>query len=357
MRMLKRIAGINQVLHEIRYFKKIIKKYGEALLPGRYRLFPSMRAIVADDPVSLDLARPYFEKAIAPSKVKKLISWANQVGYYQNKRECVSEQFQAVYSANNYDKVREIKLFSFERREILTICASAHAFERQLLEYESLHPYFAMPFLEKRTQYENSYKIDMVDLIPRPDDEFAVKTIGQCICAYHRAHLAEAGSISARQIAKFSYERQELNDLLTELVEKISVGALALEIPLCFQHGDLSRDNLIYGQCAQKTDFWWIDWEHSGQRLFFYDYFFYILNTAVYFKDKTALEAYLNGDYDDHLKEYFSQFSVQYAPEYRKDYFLLFAVAFLRERVCDKGNLSALKMYNEFICKTIFDEE
>ena len=82
--------------------------------------------------------------------------------------------------------------------------------------------------------------------------------------------------------------------------------------------------------------------------LFFYDYFFYIINSAFY-GDLGAYSTYINGENDDALQRWFEYFGLSFDPESRFDYFLIFAVVFLKERVCDKGNLNALKKYFELI--------
>ena len=121
-----------------------------------------------------------------------------------------------------------------------------------------------------------------------------------------------------------------------------------IAIPLSLQHGDLSKDNLLYGECDGKKDFWWIDWEHADERVFFYDYFFYITNSAIYY-DTLAYEHYMSGEADEDLKCFFDHFGLKYTPERKKDYFLIFSVVFLKERVCDTGRLETLKTYCNFI--------
>jgi len=354
--ILGRIKQMRRIFRELRYLKRILNTYGGSLRPGSYQMFPSMRAIAAVDSDVLKNADRYFAKNIQVGITQKMIAKINKTSFYCNKKCGATELYDAVYVANNYDKVREIKLFSFDRKEILTVCTSAKEQEKQITEYEKLHRWFGMPRAENQSQYENAYKIAMVDLLPRPDEKLALENIVQCICAYRLDHLAEEKSVTAEKITSFAYSCQELNDLLTNLTEKISSATLEKALTLCLQHGDLSRDNLIYGSCNGKTGFWWIDWEHARPRLFFYDYFFYMLNTALYFKDTSALDAYLHGNYDDQLHDYFSQFGLQYDPDLRKDYFLIFAVDFLKERVCDRGNLDALKMYLEFINQTVLDK-
>ena len=343
-----RLRTIKRILHEIRYYKKLIKKYGDSLLPGHYVLFPNMRAIVADNAFSIESAKAYFKNEMPSGRILKLISKLNESNYYFNKKQATSKRYEALYAANNYDEVREVKLFSFQRKEILTLCVSNEDCKKQILGYKKWQPYFKMPTVSKRDEYNNAYEISMVELKQRPSDLLALNSIIDCFSTYRKINNEDLIKEPVSEIINFCYA-EDINFILKKLVSGISPEVLELKIPVCLQHGDLSRDNLLYGKCDGVIDFWWIDWEHAGNRLFIYDYFFYILNTAIYFSDLEGIDRYLNGDCDEALKEYFELFNIRYDPKYRKDYFMVFAIAFLKERVCDLGNIQALEMYYDFI--------
>lgn len=347
------LKKLKQTLHEIRYFKKIIKKYGDFLLQGRYRLFPSLRAIVNDNAQSVEKAKPYFEKNKGASKTASLINKINKTNYYFNKRKCALGKYEAVYSANNYDKVREIKLFSFAQKEILTVCTDKKTCGKQILQYETLHNYFGMPRVDKFDEIENAYKISMVEVLTRPSDDDALKDIIECTLKVREENYANLKRKTVSEILNFDSESEEAREMLSELASKLTPDMLGAELPTCFQHGDLSRDNLIYGKCEDVTGFWWIDWEHARDRVFFYDYFFYVLNTAMYFSDKSALNSYLSGKYDDCLTNWFEQFGITYDASCRKEYFIVFAIDFLKQRVSALGNIKALKNYCDFIKEII----
>ncbi len=193
----------------------------------------------------------------------------------------------------------------------------------------------------------------MISILPRLSESEALECITKCTATYHMTHSSKAERTNVGEIISAC----SVLPLPTELIKKIISAAMNLGIPKCVQHGDLSRSNLIYGLCEGKEDFWWIDWEYSADRVFFYDYFFYILNTAMYYSNTTALDEYLNGKYDDSLKAFFDCFCLEFDAQLRKDYYMIFALDFLRERVCDRGNSIALSMYRDFIIRSIFDKE
>ena len=342
-----RLNEIKRVLSEILFFRNTLKMYGEVLKKGKYVIFPSMRAMVVDDKTSYDTAKRYFHKNLPKSYRVFLVNKLNAIGFFRNNRKSV-QNYEAFYVANNYDKVRETKLFSFERKKILTICANSEDYLNQIKWHKDKHSFYNMPRIEENRKYKNSYEISMIDLLSRPGEEQALDNI---LCSVMRENEQKNDNLrlEVSEIIKFDYENKEMKVILDNISSHISPEILSLCIPLCEQHGDLSRDNLIYGQENEKTDFWWIDWEHLGNRMFLYDYFFYIFNTAVYFKDKMSFDFYINGRHNEKLKKYFNFFGIEFSENNLKDYFLVFVMEFLKERVCDLDNLIALKMYNNFL--------
>ena len=60
-------------------------------------------------------------------------------------------------------------------------------------------------------------------------------------------------------------------------------------------------------------------------------------------------QCYISEESDDLLKELFDHFGLDLDLERKKDYLLIFAIVFLKERVCDYGRLSSLKKYINLI--------
>ena len=100
------------------------------------------------------------------------------------------------YIANNYDKEREIKLFSFNQKEILTICTDEQSCNKQISQYETLHKFFGMPRVSQYNEIEHAYKISMVDVLSRPSDDEAIKDIVDCMMKYRKQNDSNVISIS-----------------------------------------------------------------------------------------------------------------------------------------------------------------
>lgn len=332
---------------EFRYLKSTLRLYGNRLVRGKYRLLDGLRAVSLEDTETLECSQRYFGKARSGGKVFFAVDKLNKWGYYTNKNKKSTQEYEAFYTANNDDKIREVKLFSFKRQKILTICTSASEKQKQLEQTAAFSSAYMMPAVKNDNRYDNAFEVSMVRVNPRPEDCFAMENIINSTIKFNTS----PGNLQkriAKELIEFSYENEEMNTLLESIVSKIDSSVLNESVSLCMQHGDLSKENLMYGESDGKTGFWWIDWEHAGNRVFFYDFFFYIINSALYY-DTRAFEYYMSGELDHLLKGFFDHFGWEFVPEKRRDYFLIFAVDFLKERVCSYEHIEALKAYCEFI--------
>ena len=346
-----KIKSAVEIIKEIHYLRSLMKRYGDSLARGKYYLFDSFRSMSLDSAETKNVANVYFGRAKSTKRKMNIAKLLNKYGCFRNKNRKTTSEYEALYSANNFDKKREIKLFSFKNKRILTICTSQEEFEKQILHYNILKQAYNMPKVEPQNKYQDSYEISMISIEEFPGDLEALNHIIHSTIAFNPI-LSGLSKVSVEKMIDFTCDDVETENLLNSISTKINDKFLKCEMPLCLQHGDLSKDNLIYGESDGKTDFWWIDWEHAKNRVFFYDYFFYIINSAVYL-DKKAFYSYINGDCDALLIEFFSHFGLEYFKENRIDYLLIFFVVFLKERVCVFKRKAALKMYCKFINEEI----
>ena len=346
-----------RLIYKIVYHKKLLNKYGKDLKPGKYHLFNNMHFIVHNDENTIALAKKYFHNENKSEKITSIVSRVNKSKFYSNKKKSGNNKFDAIYFANNYDKKQEIKLFSFERNVILTVCPSAEIRDKQLEAYKVFHNSFNMPGVSPCDEYDNSYIISMVDLKARPAEAEALSHICRCVADYYKNNTNSVELIPVGETVSFAYENAEFNTILGLLTSKIDPALLNTSLPHCLQHGDLSQSNLLYGICEEKEDFWWIDWEHARKRSFFFDYFFYIFNTAFFLNNPQILDDYFSGKTVNSISELFTAFGLKYEPKYRIDYFIIFAVEFLKERVCDINNIDSLRMFYKFINDNILDKK
>lgn len=342
------IKTVVYIFKEMQYLKRTLKKYSKSLAEGNYYLSRDMRSLTLNITETKHCASRYFKQTEIPGKITKLISILNEIRYFRVKKSRDSK-YELLYSANNSDDIREIKLFSFKEKKILTVCVDEESRDKQIVQYNEMHKCYNMPKVEVSSEYPNAMLVSMVSISDVPSEYYALNNIVSSTVAYN-SNCSTNIKQSVRELIKFDYNA-EVNQMLSSLIEKIDEGVLDLQISLCLQHGDLSKSNLIYGECEGKTDFWWIDWEHAKDRVFFYDFFFYIFHSAVCLGDLKPFEAYISEGFNERLKAYFEQFELDFNSKLKIQYFLMFTIVFLKERVCDPGIFSALKTYCSVIDK------
>ena len=341
------------VIKDAKYIGSILRKYNEVLAAGKYYLFSSFRAMSLNVPETLKAAERYFSfKKTHPMRIKGA-NLFNKLGCYINRNKKSTGEYEAFYVANNYDKVREVKLFSFTSKQILTICKDEADKKRQLDEYVMFSHAYNMPHVRTNPNYANAINVSMVDRMVSPGDCFALTAIAEATVA-NNPDPKSLLYIPISELISFSYENKKINLMLKDLADRLDDAVLQSVLPLCMQHGDLSKDNLIYGECDGKTGYWWIDWEHASERVFFYDYFFYIIHSAMY-DDFEPISCYLSGENDETLKAFFEHFNISFESDKKWDYLVVFAMCFLKERVCDLGYVSTLEAYCELINKQRID--
>ena len=342
-----KIKNILAIFKKVRYIKNVLRRYSDRMVKGNYVMHDNFRALALSDEKIISCANSYFVSPNVSPRMVGIARKVNNLNCFVNRNRKTTAEYDAIYTSNNLDKVREVKLFSFKNNKILTICTSQEEKDKQIEQYEWLKNDYNLPCVKGSDYYPNAYEISMIFLKDFPGDEAALRTICQSTIKANPM-INGLNKISVKELIKYSYENEEIDQLLNSLCLKINENVLNLEIPICKQHGDLSKQNLLYGIADEKKDFWWIDWEHINERVFFYDFFFYIINSAFY-SDTKAYDIYMSGKIDDVLNDYFSHFGLSFETEKKKEYLMIFAVVFLKERVCDFGRVEALKEYCDFI--------
>lgn len=116
---------------------------------------------------------------------------------------------------------------------------------------------------------------------------------------------------------------RELSFICKELLE--------LPFPEIALHGDLWTANVLYEKAEGQIYF--IDWEFSGEKPFFYD-FFNLIWLEVYLKNNHYfIKKYLLGNYDTALERMFAIFGIKYDKEKKIAYILLYFIQFCHDRL------------------------
>lgn len=227
----------------------------------------------------------------------------------------------------------DIKIFS--NSETLILCSSKNNYLQKINNYDYFSPFFQMPELVYRDDANYVLIEKFIDFKNKTDqdDDFILNTIYQDYTNYFSNMLRGSAA-----------NYQTLNDLLLKsssaihikefenIVNAIDHKLLQMKFPFFKLHGDLWTANiLLEKQRATNKALWYIDWDTSGEYIFFYDFFKFMWNELDVNHNYIYYEKYLRGEFDQKFKEIFSMFQLEFQPEHKKSYFLMFFLNFLLE--------------------------
>lgn len=112
------------------------------------------------------------------------------------------------------------------------------------------------------------------------------------------------------------------------LYKKLIAFTKETPIPLFKTHGDLWRSNVLY----DGKQFFYIDFEQTAQRIYFYDIFMYILSDAFILKDNMLLEKFVLGDFDNYLMTVSKHVNYNYNVSKKYLYLSLFVFEWFNNR-------------------------
>jgi thiamine kinase-like enzyme len=127
-------------------------------------------------------------------------------------------------------------------------------------------------------------------------------------------HIRPLNKEDASLLKEFC-EMMQIQELYHTLISMINSDSFVHTIT----HGDATFLNIIY----DGKDFYYIDFENVGTRIFFFDIFFFLYIYSENF-DFSLLENYFAGFYDEKFCSLFNTLALDFKPENRLLYFLVF---------------------------------
>ena len=109
----------------------------------------------------------------------------------------------------------------------------------------------------------------------------------------------------------------------------------------CLCHSDLYRNNILY----DGENYYYIDFELAEEHIFFFDIFYFMWFEYYRFNNKSFLQSYFKGDYDDYFTELFMCNNVKYDSMCREVYYFIS----LYEYFCTANNLMIPSKLLDFI--------
>lgn len=220
----------------------------------------------------------------------------------------------------------DIKIFS--DAETLIVCCSRDNYLRKINNYDYFSPLFRMPELIRREDANHILVEQFIDFENKAaqDDEFILKTIYEDYRNYfiHTVRHSTANCRSLNDLLSASSNAIHMEQF-EDIIKAIDPELLEAKFPFMRLHGDLWTDNILLA----SKELWYIDWDESGEYIFFYDFFKFMWNELDVHHNPLYYEQYLKGEFDGRLKELFSIFQLEFQPERRQSYFYMFFLNFI----------------------------
>ena len=186
---------------------------------------------------------------------------------------------------------KRFKIFDYESSKILTKYLNVDEFDKCMKKYESVR---------------NIYPAPEIISIDR-DNLYTIEKYLNC------------------------YDRDtQIGDIFTCIIKHYisSVDLFERRDDMIKCHGDLWSSNII----MSKGRLNFIDFESVGYYPFYYDIFHFMFSEALINNERSLLDGYFDGAYDDLLKKYFSYFNHDFIVEKRVSIFREFVAKYKEEK-------------------------
>ncbi len=235
----------------------------------------------------------------------------------------------------------DLKIFDIKRKRILTSFNTAESYHKRQSAAAHFNRFFLIPTLLCHNDIRLLTIEEMVDFIPPPNllqkDYLTIaKNILNFYTAYFRK-IYQPNTCEKVKPASF-FEYQELhpkNKANIEFIRSvIDESVLNTEIPVVYQHGDLSISNILL---TKNKNCYIIDWEHTAHFSFLYDIMFFWQNEAKHQNNHTPLVHYFQGGYDIQMRNIFRALDMEYDIQHRLTFYLIAVSEVIKNRVLKRS--------------------
>lgn len=229
---------------------------------------------------------------------------------------------------------KELKFFNFRGRSILTFYSDKARYNQIVNKRIEWAHSFLVPQFEADRENCTIFESLLVPVDLPYEDYLEMVCRDECITA-NQARASEC-NLTAKDIDVF-LKYIERDDITSDVVRFMNSN----EYKCSITHGDLWRSNLIW---ADKQ-LYYVDFEHVGERVFFYDIMMFLFSEFFLLDNKDAIYKYVNGEFDGYISLVFQKAKVNFNASKRLTYFYVFLSVFYYERwkvLDDKSMLQKL---------------
>ncbi len=236
----------------------------------------------------------------------------------------------------------DVKIFDVKRKMILTSFRTDESYQKRRRANDYFSAYFPIPTILKHNDVELFTIEQMVDFFPydnlqNKDYLRIADKIFSLYTAYYQ-NIHDSSAYNTTKPSSFSDYNilHPINRANVECIRAaIDASLLNIELPVVYQHGDLSLQNILF---ANNDKIYIIDWEHASSFSFLYDVMWFWQNEAINRDNYYMIEHYLSGGCDAYMAKLFSCFKMKYLPGHRLSYFLIMLTELIWNRVLIKNS-------------------
>lgn len=324
---------------------KAFRESGKYLQDGEYLIDNSLTYICVNDKSIMSKAEDMFKNDLGTLLYNNKSEFLKKKVMYiikilvaaklkaSGNKKCKEEFSGSVFAVSGNGK--DYKIFDFKNKKVLWKFSCEEGFISKINNYEFFSRYFTMPKQYGNNHHERMVIEEYIDFIPYnhwTDQDYSYvinQTFDKYIYYFQQCRQLRAYNYST--INYYLEELQEQDSVLQYVKNNIQPELLKMKIPVLRMHGDLWTSNMLLGK-EPDSNVYYIDWEHSKELVFFYDFFFILWNDAFLRANHYYLEQFIRGEYDNHLEEIFSIFDLQYNGSLKVDYFSMFFLVKFKER-------------------------
>jgi thiamine kinase-like enzyme len=362
--MSERLGGMRMITNYLTYRKLIrhtvetFEAHQSFLLSGKYRMTVGHESFVfRNDPETIANLNKMFSISLDESvdllnyrEFTKKILLPKRLEVFENDKK-MEFQGTVIYLTS---RRRSAKIFNFNKLEVLSVYDDISTLKKYLENYFYYSKYFCIPEIKS---YNLNEKTCLEELILHKlrnswstnDEQRVMNQLFNMYKRYYRTIIQE------RKISKTTIHpmvKAIRNDpYLSKLGELLECGLpeklITMEIPCVNQHGDLWSSNILISYDDEEK-YYLIDWEHSGEYVFFFDFFKWIELETFKNKNDNYLNRYLSGGYDREFDELFSILGIQYDEKHKVAYFFMYFADYFYKRVLDKSIHRKMQIHHKY---------
>jgi len=318
-------------VNERKNIKELLVTKNHYLQDGTYTIIGAGKRIVFIDN---DETRDFIEKNSVhmtrnpddtgdQSKLKNLISTYTKI---QLKKE-TSNEFEG--SLIMFTRSLDYKIFNFSEKKVMTFLRDNQGYQEMKKTYDTFHRFFPMTFTDFSDE-EQAYTENYLDFKPyRLWSDNEKNEAIEAMFTHYQNYFSKVN-----EQAKQTKQTNSTRTLLENLTEKLGETALVKNLdqiisehdekdewPTVYSHGDLNFNNML----LYEGEYYYIDWEDTGELTFFHDLINVMFVEAMFSDDYSYMTNYLTGIYDDVFKDIFAQFNCEFDENKRLYYVAIYA--------------------------------